>query len=200
MPPLSLHRAGVCLTTCALAITLAALAPGNALPRRAEQAKSKSAAPQGAADDPAVIDASGYVEILARHRGKPVMVNFWATWCEPCREEYPMVNELARAYSPKGLVVIAVSLDDDSAMAPLRAFLAQKKPVFTNYRKKPGNDERFINSVDVKWSGAVPATFFYAADGRLAAKLVGEFTRDTFEKALREKLGLSAPVSHTSTR
>jgi thiol-disulfide isomerase/thioredoxin len=195
---------------CVVLLAICALAFAIAMPARDDastsapcpaQSKAPKAPPQQAASaHPAVLDAAGYKELLARHRGRAVMVNFWATWCEPCREEYPMINELARAYAPQGLVVIGISLDDDAEVSLVRRFLAQRKPVFTNYRKKPGNDEGFINTVDLKWSGAVPATFFYARDGRLAGKLVGENTREAFEKALREQLKLSAPKTGISTR
>ena len=147
---------------------------------------------EAAPPDPTVIDTAGYAALLARHRGKPVMVNFWATWCEPCRDEYPMVNELAQKYAPQGLVVLAVSLDEEGEMLLVRRFLARVKPVFANYRKKPGQDEPFINSVDPKWTGAIPATFFYGRDGRKAASLVGEHKREEFEKAIQELLAQPA--------
>lgn len=99
-----------------------------------------------------------------------------------------MVNDLAREYHARGLVVIAVSLDDDMEMEELRKFLETNKPVFANYRKRPGRDEEFINAVAPQWSGAIPATFFYDSDGKLATQLVGEFQRPAFENALRKIL------------
>src|SRR3989442_15994933 len=55
--------------------------------------------------DPEMIDAQGYQKLLEQYRGKPLLVTFWATWCEPCRDEYPMLNELAKQYAPQGLKV-----------------------------------------------------------------------------------------------
>src|SRR3989442_10588381 len=55
--------------------------------------------------DPKIIDAQGYQKLLEQYRGKPLLVTFWATWCEPCRDEYPMLNELAKQYAPQGLKV-----------------------------------------------------------------------------------------------
>jgi len=150
--------------------------------------------------DPALIDAQGYKDLLARYRGKPVMVYFWATWCEPCREEYPMVKDLARKYASRGLVILGVSLDDDAEINLVRHFLARGNPVFPNYRKKLGADEPFLHAVNPKWSGTLPATFFYTPDGRQAALLIGEQKRAVFEKAIQELLehasGL-APTGHT---
>src|SRR2546422_6932882 len=80
--------------------------------RPPQKPKPKPPAAQSASD-PMVIDQQGYRDILARYRGKPLLVNFWATWCEPCREEYPMINDLARQYAPQGLIVVGISLDDD---------------------------------------------------------------------------------------
>ncbi|MGB2622644.1 MAG: TlpA disulfide reductase family protein, partial [Candidatus Acidiferrum sp.] len=68
---------------------------------------ASSAAPQTRSpNDPKLIDAQGFQKILEHYRGKALLVNFWATWCEPCRDEYPMLNELAKQYAPKGLQVV----------------------------------------------------------------------------------------------
>src|SRR5271170_6155496 len=67
-----------------------------------------------AVKDLVVIDAQGYQKILEQYRGKPLVVTFWATWCEPCRDEYPMLVELQKQYAPQGLAIFGVSLDDDA--------------------------------------------------------------------------------------
>src|SRR5260370_38950170 len=90
--------------------------------------------------DPAIIDAQGYQKLLEQNRGKPVLVNFWATYCEPCRDEYPMLNELAKQYAPQGLKVIGVSMDDDGDLILMRRFLGRYKTLFSNFREKTGGE------------------------------------------------------------
>src|SRR5437879_12406798 len=68
---------------------------------RAPQAP-KTAGPR----DPQLIDTQGYEKLVEQYRGEPLLVTFWATWCEPCRHEYPMLNELAKQYAPQGLKVV----------------------------------------------------------------------------------------------
>ena len=133
-----------------------------------------------------IIDGARYLALVKERRGKPLMVSFWATWCEPCRDEYPMVVDLARQYGEKGLRVIGVSLDEDAEVGLMRRFLARAAPGFPNYRKKPGNEEIFINLINTKWSGALPATLFYSRDGQLVAQIVGEAKRETFEAAIQK--------------
>jgi len=135
-----------------------------------------------------VLDAEGYLTHVAEYHGKPLMVTFWATWCEPCRDEYPMVIELARQYAPRGLTVFAMDLDDDAEEALALRFLAKTQPGFPNYRKKPGKEEEFIDRVNPKWSGALPATLFYAPDGKLVGQIVGEQKRETFVTAIEQLL------------
>src|SRR5438445_1521345 len=139
-------------------------------PKSSPAAKPPSTKPIA---DPALIDQQGYQDILGKYRGKPLLVNFWATWCEPCREEYPMINDLARQYAPQGLIVVGISLDDDGEITLMRHFLARNKPVFPNYRKRPGSEEVFINAVNPKCNGAIPATFFYGRDGGEGGQLGG---------------------------
>jgi thiol-disulfide isomerase/thioredoxin len=138
--------------------------------------------------DPEMIDADGYQKLLQQYRGKPLLVTFWATWCEPCRDEYPMLNELAKQYAPQGLKVVGISMDDDGDMILMRRFLARYKPVFPNYRKKAGGEAAFHQVVEPGWTGSLPATFFYGKDGREVAHFFGEGTRDSYEGAIRSLL------------
>src|SRR5260370_22703684 len=138
--------------------------------------------------DPEMIDLQGYQKLLEQYRGKPLLVNFWATYCEPCRDEYPMLNELAKQYVPQGLKVVGVSMDDDGDLILMRRFLARYKPIFPNYRKKAGSEELFRQGVLPGWNGALPASFLYAKDGRQIGHVFGEGTRETYEAAIRTLL------------
>ena len=142
-----------------------------------------------ATHDPGMIDIQGFQKILQQHRGKPLLVTFWATWCEPCRDEYPMLNQLAKEYEPKGLRVVGISLDSDGDLILMRRFLARYKPIFPNYRKTAGGAEEFRQTVMPGWKGSLPATFLYAKDGRQVGHFLGEQTRETYESAIREVLG-----------
>jgi len=141
-----------------------------------------------ASRNPELIDAQGYQKLVEQFRGKPLLVTFWATWCEPCRHEYPMLNELAKQYAPQGLRVVGVNLDDDGDLILMRRFLARYKPIFPNYRKKAGGEEVFRQTALAGWNGALPASVFYARDGRQAGHVLGEGSRETYEAAIRSLL------------
>ena len=164
---------------CLVSLVLLAAATVLAAPQA-----PKTTAPR----DPEIIDAQAYQKLIEQYRGKPVLVNFWATWCEPCRDEYPMLNELAKQYAPQGLKVVGVSMDDDGDLILMRRFLARYKPVFPNYRKKAGEEELFRQGILPGWTGVLPTTVFYGKDGRQAGHVSGEGTRDKFEAAIRALL------------
>jgi thiol-disulfide isomerase/thioredoxin len=146
------------------------------------------------AGDPPLIDLAGYKDVIAKYRGKGVLVTFWATWCEPCRNEYPLVVSLAKEYGPQGLVVVGVSLDENSDLNLVRRFLAQSHPGFPNYRQKPGIDaDAFYQGVSPEWKGAMPEMAFYARDGHLARNFFGERQREAFVEAIR--LILATPTA-----
>ncbi|MGH9684068.1 MAG: TlpA family protein disulfide reductase [Candidatus Acidiferrales bacterium] len=157
-------------------------------PARAQSAppKSQSAtARRVAAEHLPLITLAGYKAALAKYRGKPLLVTFWATWCEPCRDEFPMVVALAKQYAPRGLAVFGVSLDDDSDMNVVRRFLGEYQPGFPNYRQKPGIDvDAFYHGVNPAWTGTMPETIFYGRDGRIVGHFVGGQSRGTFERAI----------------
>jgi thiol-disulfide isomerase/thioredoxin len=181
---------------------LPALAAPHATPAsEASQASPHRAAARNSTKTPALplIDAEGYHGILEKYRGKPVMVTFWATWCEPCRWEFPMVVQLTKKYEPKGLAVFGVSLDNDADMHLVRDFLAKNRPPFPSYRQKPGIDvDAFYRSVNPAWTGTMPQTIFYDRDGRIAGYFFGGQSQEMFEKAIRAILASpeASPGSH----
>jgi thiol-disulfide isomerase/thioredoxin len=170
---------------------------------RSTEAQSASQKAPGAAKsavaDPVLIDLAGYNQILAKYRGKPLLVNFWATWCEPCREEYPMIVDLAKQFASQGLVVVGVSMDDDSDMNLVRRFLVRNHPGFPNYRQKPGIDlDAFYPAVNPEWHGTMPETVFYAADGHIVGSFVGSRPREVFEQDIRAILATATTAGKSA--
>ncbi|MHB8410633.1 MAG: TlpA family protein disulfide reductase [Candidatus Acidiferrales bacterium] len=133
-----------------------------------------------------LIDLAGYQRLIAKYKGKRLVVNFWATWCEPCRAEYPMLVGLAKEYQPKGVVFLGVSYDSDADLNVVSHFLAMYRPDFPNYRQKPGIDvDGFNHGVDPAWNGSIPSTIFYKPDGQPDAQFFGTRSRAEFESEIR---------------
>jgi thiol-disulfide isomerase/thioredoxin len=133
------------------------------------------------------LDAAALMKTVRAHRGRPVVLSFWATWCEPCIREFPDLVALARAR--KDAVFLSVSIDEPQDRAAVEALVAKQAPPFPVFLKARGRDQAFIDGVDREWSGVVPATLVYDRQGRRCALLQGEHTRAQIEKAL----GPSAP-------
>jgi thiol-disulfide isomerase/thioredoxin len=134
------------------------------------------------------IDEGGYGKLLASHRGRVVLVDFWATWCEPCRAEMPALAGLEKKWRARGLVLLTVSADEPEQERDARAFLAGAGVTGTAYIKRARSDEDFINAIDRKWTGALPALFLYDRQGRKAASFIGETEASEIEAALRKLL------------
>jgi thiol-disulfide isomerase/thioredoxin len=122
----------------------------------------------------APLDENVYRKLLAEHRGKVVLVNFWATWCEPCREEMPHLAALEARFRGRGFTLITVSADEPEQEAEALAFLRKHRIPFPAYLKKVSNDDRFITFVDEKWSGALPASFLFDRGGVKRRSFIGE--------------------------
>lgn len=108
---------------------------------------------------------------LADYRGKVVFLNFWATWCPPCREEMPAMERLYRRYESKGLVVLAISIDSEATVIP--GFVKQNKLTFPiGHDPKMALAERY----GVR---ALPSSFLIDRRGNLAALAIGPRAWDT---------------------
>ncbi|MBS0654557.1 MAG: TlpA family protein disulfide reductase [Verrucomicrobia bacterium] len=122
---------------------------------------------------------------------KVVLVNMWATWCLPCRKEMPDIVKLAHSYQDKGLRVLLVSNDDASQLDAVKKFLTECGADFPTYIKAE-KDDAFINQVDPKWSGALPATFIYDSSGRLIDYWEGAKSYEDFETKITPFLKIGA--------
>lgn len=151
-------------------------------------------APREPAAELRPIDGSAFQDLIRSAGGRPLVVNFWATWCEPCREEIPALEALHREM--RGDVrVVGVSVDDPSHIEQVRRYVAEQRVTFPQYIRSDSDDETFIAAVDPEWSGAVPATFLYDGSGERAARLVGQQSRESLESALGSLRGSPPPAA-----
>jgi thiol-disulfide isomerase/thioredoxin len=117
-------------------------------------------------------DMDGKKVHLKDYRGKVVVVNFWATWCGPCREEMPMYVAVAKDWAGKGIVFIGASLDDKSTQRNIPAFLKQYQIDFQVWKGATADD---LDRLEM--GKAVPDTAFIGEDGTVLFRVQGEIKK-----------------------
>lgn len=130
------------------------------------------------------LDEAVYRKTIAAGKGKVLMVNFWATWCEPCRKEMPALAKLAG----KGLQLVTISADEPEDAAAALQFLRKSGVREPAYLKQVKDDDAFIRSVDPKWSGALPALILFDRAGRKVRTFIGETDLKVVEAEIRKLL------------
>ena len=126
---------------------------------------------------------SGDTLRLANLRGRPVVVNFWASWCPPCRQEAPLLERTWREYRDRGVVFVGIDVWDSEQDA--RKFLKEFDLTYVN-----GPDPRGQISIDYGLSG-IPETFFIDRQGQIGRKWIGPFTDQALRAFLDELVGAS---------
>jgi thiol-disulfide isomerase/thioredoxin len=124
-------------------------------------------------------DLHGREVRLADYKGKVIVLDFWATWCQPCREEIPGLIELQDKYRAQGLVVLGISIDDP--IGDLPPFAREFK---TNYPLLVGLDREDVFAAYGPIAG-VPTTLLIGRDGRICRREVGLTTKEDFEREIK---------------
>lgn len=135
---------------------------------------------------PETVTAGEVHEMIRSSEAEVVIVNMWATWCGPCREEFPEYVEFAREYREEGIRLMFVSVDEREKMPAVKEFLEEQGVTWQTYLKK-GPASRFIPAMHGGWSGALPTTFVYRSDGSLATYWEGA---GTYERLVNEAVPL----------
>lgn len=135
------------------------------------------------------IDAKGLKEIIEKRNGKALFINFWATWCIPCREEFPDLVKLYNKYKKDRIEFITISIDyPDEIDSKILPFLKEMKNEMTTYVFNHSNSGEFINFVNKDWSGDLPATALYDKSGKQKIFFSGKKSYKDFEDAVKKVL------------
>jgi peroxiredoxin len=176
---------GVCVT-----LTLAGVLVWTGCAKKARRSSAKPA------PEFSLKDANGQTVRLADYRGKVVLLDFWATWCGPCKIEIPWFMEFEKEFKNQGFAVLGVSMDEDGWSA-IKPYVQNMK---MNYRVLLGND-----AISTAYGGldSLPTTLLIDREGGIASTHVGvSMGKEEFKDAivkLLETTSVSAPVAPRDT-
>lgn len=126
-------------------------------------------------------------------KGRPILVNFWATFCDPCRDEFPDLVRIAADYRER-IDVITVSLDDVAEIdRDVPNFLSSMSAEMPAYLLSTPDEDGLINSVSKEWGGGLPFTVIYDASGKMLYQKLGKFRPAVVREALDRMLGVNSP-------
>ena len=147
------------------------------------QAEDKGKASTQALFAATLPDEKGHPQALKQYAGKIVVLNFWATWCGPCREEMPELSQLYEAYKSKNLVVLGVAIDDVGAVSEFTKETKVSYPLFAADMAGMQYATDLGNNKDV-----LPYTVIIKADGTVAKTYFGRVTKPLLEETLSKFL------------
>lgn len=128
-------------------------------------------------------DVNGKPQSVENWRGKVVVVNFWATWCAPCREEMPMLNTFSQRFGPHGVAVVGIALDQK---IPVKNF-AQQFSITYPLLVADNSALELMRTIGNK-IGALPFTVVLDRDGNITARLTGKITEQNLLDAVKPRL------------
>jgi thiol-disulfide isomerase/thioredoxin len=137
----------------------------------------------------APVDQASYPKVIAAHKGKVVLANFWATWCVPCRKEMPQLVQLSHKLAARGFDLVMISADEAEQETAAAKLLQDNRAEGANYLLKTADNDKFYPVVDAKWSsGELPALFLYDRSGKRVRSFFGETSVADLEAAITKLL------------
>jgi thiol-disulfide isomerase/thioredoxin len=118
---------------------------------------------------------------LASYRGHVVVLNFWGSWCTPCREEAPSLAQLARQYSPSGVRFLGIDIRDSPASA--QAFTSDFRISYPSLNDP--SDNLALNFRDTVPPAGIPTTLVISRGGRIASRVIGGVTYDGLQNLIK---------------
>jgi len=159
-------------------------------PFRDDDARVKNEKERKATPDFSLKDSTGTLVKLSDFKGKVVLLNFWATWCGPCKIEIPWFMDFQKTYKDREFAVIGVSMDEDGWDA-VKPYIEQHK---LNYRVVVGNNEvsQLFGSID-----SLPTTLVIDREGRIASMHLGLVSKKTYAQEIEQLLGTPKNASQS---
>ena len=139
------------------------------------------------APDFSLLTLDGQKVKLSDYRGKAVLLNFWATWCPPCKVEMPWFVDMQKQYGKDGLVILGIAMDD-SEPAEIAKFASQ---LGVNYTVLLGTDKVSDDYGDVQY---LPTSFLIGRNGTIVDKLTGLLDRKDIEEAVKKALSTNSAI------
>jgi peroxiredoxin len=160
------------------------------VPFRDDDIRVKNEKERKATPDFSLKDSTGTLVKLSDYKGKVVLLNFWATWCGPCKIEIPWFTDFQKTYKDRDFAVIGVSMDEDG-WDSVKPYIEQHK---MNYRVVVGNDQvsQLFGSID-----SLPTTLIIDREGRIASMHIGLVAKNTYQKEIEQLLEASKDAPKT---
>ena len=176
-------------TKVIIPVVLCILLVGLTVP--AQRKKGRAAKPQKPLPVVAAIDTEALKGLITQPRERPLLINFWATFCDPCRDEFPDLVKIDKDYRPQAIEFVTVSLDDFSEIKnEVPKFLVSMNATMPAYLLNVSDPEPAINFIDKRWQGDLPATYLYNEKGEVVYKHIGRVNtaelREAIEKVVKK--------------
>jgi peroxiredoxin len=169
---------------------------GARLSRKSAQAAADAPAEEsvlkagGMAPDFELKTLDGKVVKLSSYRGKAVLLNFWATWCGPCKVETPWIVDLSKRYQAQGLEVLGVSMDDASSSDDIAKFVKEMAIPYTIVQGTEAVGDAYGGV------GVLPVTYYIDRNGKIVSTVIGIKSQSEMEDDIKK--ALAVPVQTAS--
>jgi thiol-disulfide isomerase/thioredoxin len=139
------------------------------------------------AQDVLPLDRKGIASLIEQRSGKILVLNIWATWCQPCKEEFPDLIALSDSLKNSNVEVIALSVDyPDEIASKIVPFLHSVRSRLKVFVAEVESQDEIFSLFKAEWSGAIPATFIFDASGKERRAMFGKRSYAEFLKAVEE--------------